>query len=271
MVQAVREKKQLNAEKLRRRDQVIHVFVNLVKVCTLAELLEHVLIIQRLKPNEKVDQRASLDLDFLIGQVFRRLVDRWQVRVLFRELRHANDAAVVMDLNRVKCSLVQQFAGERRLVRRDYLDPFLGELDGLGLLYNVVSSTFPEEQVKLIGLLQARKVLDDHASELLQRVDEGCVHVVLHDVAGEDEEQDVEVAGLVVPKLDQAVVGEQDVVLLELEHSVSIAFEHVDRCLFNIVAPYLDFFSKRLLWRNEKLELLFDLFNRDLAAFKFRL
>ena len=46
--------------------------------------------------------------------------------------------------------------------------------------------------------------------------------MVFHDVAGKDEEQDIEVARLVVPKLDQAVVRQQYVAFLEGEVFVSV-------------------------------------------------
>lgn len=49
--------------------------------------------------------------------------------------------------------------------------------------------------------------MEQNSSELLESIHKGSVDVVLGDVARQYKEQNVKVAGLVVPKLDQAVVG----------------------------------------------------------------
>ena len=50
--------------------------------------------------------------------------------------------------------------------------------------------------------------------------------MLLEDVAGNDQKEDVEVVRLVVPELDQAVVGQQCIVLLKRKSLITVACSH---------------------------------------------
>ena len=75
-------------------------------------------------------------------------------------------------LDSIQILFVKHFGRERRLIRRDYLDPLLGELNGFWAIVDVITTASSEEQIKLICLLEASEILDNHTSESLKRVNE---------------------------------------------------------------------------------------------------
>lgn len=101
---------------------------------------------------------------------------------------------------------MQQFGSENRLVRHNDLDPLLDKVNVQWSVNNLIAATPAEEKIELVGLLEHGEVLENYTSELLESVNEGGVYVVLDDVAGEDQKENVEVACLIVTELNQAVV-----------------------------------------------------------------
>ena len=93
-------------------------------------------------------------------------------------------------------------------MRRHNFDPLLDELQLSRRLSDLVLAALAEEKIELVGLLQLEEVFKEHARKARQAVDEARIDMLLEDVAGNDQEQDVEVVRLVVPELNQAVVGQ---------------------------------------------------------------
>ena len=85
--------------------------------------------------------------------------------------------------------------------------------------------------------------------------------MVLDNVAGEDQEENIEVASLVVSELNQTVVGEQNVILLKREGCITITFGNKQRSLLDEIIALLDLVDESLLRRYQKLKLFFYLFS----------
>jgi len=125
----------------------------------------------------------------------------------------------------------------------NFRHPGLVHGDLTGSVFNMITAAFAEKHLHLVCLPFGFEVVIDNSDHLRQRFDKHRRQVLLYDVAGEEEEDDVEVTCLVVSELDQAVENEQHVVLLELEVHVSISLDYLVRQCFQELIAELHFFS----------------------------
>ena len=103
------------------------------------------------------------------------------------------------------------------------LAPLLDERQLLRSLLDYIFTAFAKEKIKLVGFFELQEVFEQDRRDFVQTTDKAGVHMFLEDVACYDQEEDVEIVRLVVSELNEAVVGQQRVVLLESEVLVSIA------------------------------------------------
>ena len=80
--------------------------------------------------------------------------------------------------------------------------------------------------------------------------------MLLNNIACQDQEENIEVASLVISKLNKAVVGQQDVVLLVLEGRVTVTLRHRDRKFIHKFAALLNLVTENGLRWQEILEIL---------------
>jgi hypothetical protein len=104
----------------------------------------------------------------------------------------------------------------------DQVHPILVCLVLFGRAHNQILPGLPQKELIVVRFLLQHEVAVDDLDDLGQVVlAEHGIQVALHNVARENQEEDVEVRGLVVSKLDQTIVDQEGVVFGELEAPVS--------------------------------------------------